>query len=96
MSGRKRYIAVGNKWVPMEEYSSPEPQGPMVIGALKPFISMLDGKEVTSRQQYASDLRAHRMIEVGDQTHHFNKPKPDNLPGVKAELIRQVNQKLRY
>ena len=65
----------------------------MVIGACKPFVSMLDGREVTSLAKYRADLRAHGMVELGNEQ---VKPKPRKLPaGIKDDLIRLANEKLR-
>lgn len=92
---RQKYIAVGNRWIPANEAAAERVEGPMIQGALKPFISMLDGKEVTSRLQYQADLRAHGCVEVGNEVDYLMKPRkiPDVDPQHRRELIAaQVNE----
>lgn len=95
---RQRYIAVGSKWVPINEAAVEKEHGPMIQGALKPFISMLDGKEVTSRTQYQADLRAHGYVEVGNEVGHLmNRPAiPDVAPQQRRELIAAQIREMGY
>ena len=95
---RQRYIAVGNKWVPANEAAVEKSTGPMIQGALKPFISMLDGREVTSRLQYQKDLRAHGYVEVGNEVSYLakNRPLPDPEPKQRRELIAAQIRELGY
>lgn len=66
-----------------------------VVDDIQPYRSMADGKWITSRSAHRNHLKAHRLIEVGDQTQHL-KPKPVTPPpGLKDELIRVANDKLR-
>ena len=92
---RQRYIERNGKWVPANEAAVEKEHGPMIMGALKPFISMIDGKEVTSRLQYQADLRAHGYVEVGNEVDYLMKPPklPDCDPQHRREIIRaQVNE----
>ncbi|HEY6020707.1 MAG TPA: hypothetical protein VIY48_12675 [Candidatus Paceibacterota bacterium] len=95
---RQKYVAVGNKWVPVNEAAMEKEHGPMIQGALKPFISMLDGKEVTSRLQYQADLRAHGYVEVGNEVDHLMKSRklPDVDPQQRKELIAAQIRELGY
>ena len=94
---RQRYIAVGNKWVPINEAAADKEYGVIIQGPLKPFISMIDGKEVTSRQQYQADLRAHGYVEVGNEVKHLTKPPvPDVDPQQRRELIAAQIRELGY
>ena len=96
--GRQRYVAVGNKWVPANEAAIEKDHGPYIQGALKPFISMIDGKEVTSRQQYQADLKAHGFVEVGNEVDYLMKPQkaPDVDPQHRRELIAAQIRELGY
>lgn len=68
---------------------------PYVMGDIQPYRSMVDGKVINSRAEHKAMLRAHRLVEVGDQTHYL-KPKPITPPpGLKETLIRVVNEKTR-
>ena len=93
---RQRYIAVGNRWVPANEAAMErECNAPMIQGALKPFVSMIDGKEVTSRLAYRAELRARGLVEVGNEVDYLMKPPklPDCDPQGRRELIRaQINE----
>lgn len=96
---RQRYIAVGNRWVPANEAAAEkESNSPYIHGVLKPFISMLDGKEVTSRLQYEADLRAHGYVVVGNDTKHLmQRPSiPDVDPQQRRELIAAQISELGY
>jgi len=94
---KQRYIAVGNKWVPANEAAVEKSTGVMIQGALKPFISMLDGKEVTSRLQYQADLRAHGYVEVGNEVKYLTKKSlPDPEPEQRRDLIAAQIRELGY
>lgn len=84
-----RYIQINGELIPADEATQEREYGPYVQGALKPFISMVDGKEVTSRAKYRADLRAHGYEEVGNEIEHLMKPReiPDVAPGQRKELI---------
>ena len=89
---RKRYIAVGNKWVPIEEYMAPENSGPMIMPDIQPYRSMIDGSEITSRSRHREHLREHGCIEVGNDSSLTRPPKPiESPPGLKEKVIRAVN-----
>lgn len=82
---KRRYIAVGNKWVPIEEYQAPVSAGPMVMNDIKPYQSVIDGSEITSRSRHREHLRAHGCIEVGNE--RVAPRKPDVAPGLKETVI---------
>ena len=54
---RQRYIAVGNKWMPVEEAPAPEPLGPMIIPDLPAYESPIDGHIVEGRRARREDLK---------------------------------------
>lgn len=94
---RERYIYYGTDAVRVDE-NAPNPVFPEIIGPLKPFISMIDGKEVTSRLQYQADLRAHGYVEVGNEVKHLMRPRsmPDPDPIGRKELIAAQIRELGY
>ncbi len=68
----------------------------MVMTDLAPYKSMIDGSMITSRSQHRSHLKQHGCVEVGNETKHLKPAKQTPPPGLKQELINQVNAKLRY
>jgi hypothetical protein len=96
---RQRYIAVGGHWVPANEAAAEkESNSPYIQGVLKPFISMIDGKEVTSLLQYRADLRAHGYVEVGNETKYLKTrpPIPEVDPQQRRELIVAQIREMGY
>jgi hypothetical protein len=47
---------------------------PMVIRDIGEYMSPLDGQHITSRSQHRDHMRAHEVVEVGNE---FGKPKDD-------------------
>lgn len=84
--------------MPANDAAQEKEYGVMIQGPLKPFISMLDGKEVTSRLQYQADLRAHGYVEVGNEIKHLMKrPEiPDVDPQQRRELIAAQIREMGY
>ncbi len=90
---RKRYIAVGNRWVPIEEYQPPENSGPMIMPDIQPYKSMIDGSEITSRSRHREHLKSHGCVEVGNDSSLYRPRKPlESPPGLKEKIIRAVNE----
>lgn len=59
---------------------------PMVMADIKPYRSIIDGSEITSRSRHREHLRQHGCIEVGNE-----QPKPprrEGVPGLKEDVIR--------
>lgn len=89
---KTRYIAVGNKWVPVEEYQTPENMGPLIMHDIKPYKSMIDGTEITSRSRHREHLRDHGCVEVGNDSSLTRPRQPlQSPPGLKEKIIRAVN-----
>ena len=66
---------------------------PLVHGDIQPYISQIDGREITSRSKHREHLKAHGCIEVGNEK---VSPKPITPPsGLKETLIEVANAKLR-
>ena len=72
-------------------------QGPMVMGDLKPYQSMIDGSWITSRSQHREHLRAHGCVEVGNDSSLSRRPGAlREPPRLKETIARNVYSKLRY
>ncbi len=70
-------------------------QPSMVMGDIQPYRSMIDGSMIESRSKHRAHLKQHGCIEVGNETKHLKPATMAPPPGLKEELIRQVNEKLR-
>lgn len=72
------------------------PAGPYIMDDIAPYQSMATGEVIPSRSRHREHLKAHGLIEVGNETKCL-APKPKELPGGLKEMIaRQVYEKLRY
>lgn len=66
-----------------------------VADDIKPYRSMVDGRVISSRSAHRDHLKAHRLVEVGNETKYL-QPKPlAPPPGLKETIIRVANEKLR-
>lgn len=69
---------------------------PAVANDIQPYKSMIDGRMINSRSEHRSHLKAHGCIEVGNETNNIKPRKPlESPPGLKDQLIRAVNEKMR-
>lgn len=92
---RRRWIQIDGELVEVDQDYAQEPvgQGPLVMGDIQPYQSMVDGRMIEGRRQHREHLRAHRLIEVGNETAHLLKPKQyQRTPGLKDTLIREVHR----
>jgi len=82
-----RAIEVTQDW-------TPEPRSDYhVMPDIKPYRSMIDGREITSRSRHREHLRAHNCVEVGNDSSLSKPPKPlQPPPGLKEKIIRAVEQ----
>lgn len=67
---------------------------PDIMPDITPYTSMIDGRLITSRSQHREHLKAHGMVEVGNDSslHAQYKGMPDTTPQKRKELlIAQVN-----
>ena len=93
---RQRWIYRGNEVFEVTDDYMPEPRAPMVMGDIKPYQSMVTGEMITSRSQHRDHLKAHKVIEVGNETKYL-QPKPKQLPPGLGERVRAIAaEKLRY
>lgn len=68
----------------------------MVMGDIQPYISQIDGSIIESRSKHRNHLKSHGCIEIGNETKYLGPKAYAPPPGLKQELIHQVNSKLRY
>lgn len=91
---RKSYVQVDG--VLYEKGAQPLPELHLVMPDIKPYTSMIDGSQITSRSQHREHLRSNHCTEVGNETKaHFDyyKNLPDVAPQQRKEIIRaQVAQ----
>jgi len=82
-----RAIEVTQDW-------TPEPRADHhIMPDIKPYRSMIDGREITSRSRHREHLRAHNCVEVGNDSSLSKPPKPlQPPPGLKEKIIRAVEQ----
>ena len=85
---RTRYVySRKGKEILVEEYKP----GPLIMPDIKPYKSMIDGTEITSRSRHREHLREHNCIEVGNDSSLSRPPQPlTSPPGLKEKIIRAV------
>ena len=70
--------------------------GYYVVPDIQPYRSMVDGSEITSRSKHREHLRQHGCVEIGNDSSLYRKPQPlQSPPGLKEEIVRVANQKLK-
>lgn len=74
---------------------APEPRADIhIMGDIKPYRSMITGEMISSRSKHRDHLRAHRCIEIGNETKYL-QPKPiQSPPGLKETLIQATDEVL--
>ena len=93
---RRRYVYVNGALTEVaREYAAPEPvAGYYIMGDIKPYRSMIDGREITSRSGHREHLRDHGCVEVGNDSSvlqpKYNGQTPP--PGLKEKLIRATDE----
>lgn len=95
---RRRWIqdpATG-KLVDAAEWAEPPDAGYYIIGDIEPYRSMCDGSMVTSRTKHREHLKAHGVVEVGNDLDHAKRKEMKPPPGLKQRIIEIANEKLRY
>ena len=93
---RRRFVQINGELVEVgaDYVAPPRSTSAQIIGDIKPYKSMIDGREITSRSKHREHLREHRCIEVGNETKYL-KPKPlTSPPGLKDAIIRATDQVL--
>lgn len=91
---RKSWVQINGELVEKGDYV-PEPQAHYVMADIQPYRSMVDGRMIQSRSAHREHLRAHGLVEVGNETKHLKSKSPAPPPGLKETLIRVAQEKLR-
>lgn len=67
-------------------------RGPMIIGDIDPYKSIITGEEITGRRQHREHLRTHGVEEIGNE--HLPPRQPIPLPPA-AQDIKESFEKVR-
>lgn len=60
-----------------------------VMPDIKPYRSMIDGREITSRSRHREHLKDHGCVEIGNDSSLYHEPRPlKSPPGLKDAVIR--------
>jgi hypothetical protein len=89
---RKRYIQVDGVLIEVPLSYVPEPQSPLVMPDIKPYLSQIDGREITSRSRHREHLRDNNCFEIGNETKYLKHKPLKSPPGLKEEIIRATNE----
>jgi hypothetical protein len=87
---RKRYVQIDGALIEVTGDYIAEPRAPMVMPDIAPYQSMKTGEIINSRSRHREHLRAHQLIEVGNEVKNLAKPQP--LPPVKKDLIEALHK----
>ena len=89
---RKRYVQIDGQLFEVGKEPQVERKGPMIMGDIEPYQSMIDGRWITSRSEHREHLKANHCVEVGDAAlpiaQHAYQDIPDVSPQKRHELIR--------
>ena len=66
---------------------------PMVANDIAPYRSMCDGTMITSRSQHRAHLRAHGVIEVGNEKLPERKSTLGKAGDLKRDIAEVINSK---
>lgn len=94
---RQRWVYIGGEAIEVSSDYTPDPCAfAMVMNDIQPYKSMITGEWITSRSHHRAHLKAHKVIEVGNETNYL-QPKPKQLPAGLKERVREIAaEKLRY
>lgn len=92
---RRRWVYVNGEAYEVSPEVDTTPLAPMVMPDIKPYRSMCDGSMITSRSHHREHLKAHGVIEIGNETKHMRRKEMKPPPGLKDTVVRLVNEKLR-
>lgn len=86
-----KWVYIGGEAIPADRFD-PEPVADYhVMPDIQPYQSMCDGSMITSRSQHREHLRAHGVIEMGNEAPQ-SKPADIRKTGVKQELLQSIQQ----
>lgn len=65
-----------------------------VIGDIKPYLSLATGEHVGGRRQHRDMLRAHGLVEVGNEKNYRGTGKPEfRSDGLKQDIKRAMQER---
>ena len=90
---KHRYVQIDGELVEVPRDWMPEPRADHhIMDDIKPYRSMIDGSEITSRSKHREHLRMHGCIEVGNDSSLYKPRQPiASPPGLKEKVIQAVN-----
>ena len=66
-----------------------------IMPDIAPYRSMVTGEMIGGRSQHREHMRAHQLVEIGNETKYL-QPKPKQVPaGLKQMIAEIANAKLR-
>lgn len=77
------------------EYQAPSSNSPQIMGDIQPYQSMVTGEIINSRSSHREHLKAHNLVEVGNETKYLQPKHKELPPGLKQRIIDIANAKLR-
>jgi hypothetical protein len=95
---RRRFVAApSGGWVEVGLDYIPEPktQGTMIMPDIKPYQSMIDGREISSRSVHRAHLRQHGFIEVGNERPPALVERAPRPEGLRQDMQRAWDQLTR-
>ena len=81
--------------VPKEDYyRRSDVNAPMVMADIQPYQSMATGEIIGSRSTHRAHLKAHGLIEVGNELKHHTKPRETQIDraGIRRDVIEAVKR----
>lgn len=78
------------------EYLENGERSAYIMPDIKPYKSMIDGSEITSRSKHREHLRAHNCVEIGNETKYLKPRVAQAPPGLKETVARIAYEKLTY
>ena len=91
---RRRYVQIEGELVEVALDYVPEPRGPMVMGDIKPYKSVITGEEIGGRRQHREHLKLHGCVEIGNEK-LTPKPMREIPRHERREAIRKAIADLR-
>ena len=64
---------------------------PYVAPDIQPYKSMINGQMITSRSQHRAHLKAHGMVEVGNEKMPAKKKEIPDVGGLREELYARIS-----
>jgi hypothetical protein len=64
---------------------------PFVAADIQPYKSMITGEMITSRSQHRAHLKAHGMVEVGNEKLPARKKEIPEVGGLREELYARIS-----